>query len=167
MCCTAISGGARAQEWGGCPLAFEVNGNGSGLSSRVVDAINFLATASTMRVSTRVIADPVAARGGVDTACFIQAVLPNHATAPSTCAAAPTAADHYPPAGVLDSFDGVTPGTQVFFDVIAQNDGCVEPTDQPQAFEATIEVIGDDVTVLDSMQVTVIIPPVIDLGDKD
>ena len=167
-CCTGIGGAARggARPGGSCPLAFQINSDGSGLSGSTVDAIEFLATAGTMRVSTRVVADPVAARDGVDTACFITAVIPNRFVHADSCSADPTMADHYPPSGVLDSFDNVTNGTQVYFDVFAENDDCVEPTADPQAFKATIEVVGDGVTVLDSLEVTVIIPPVIIDGGK-
>ena len=169
-CCTGIPGEsnwAQPPAAGNmCPLAFQIKSDGSGLSDSTVDAIEFLATAGTMRVSTRVVADADAAREGVDTACFIKAVIPNRWVHGDDCGSDPTISDHYPPAGVDDSFDGVTNGTQVFFDVFVENNGCVEPTEDPQAFDATIEVIGDDVTVLDTRKVTIIIPPTEGGGGK-
>ena len=58
-----------------------------------------------------------------------------------------------------DHFEDVTPGTQVFFEVIAENDGCVEPRTDPLLFEATINVWGDGLTLLDDLTVTIIVPP--------
>jgi hypothetical protein len=149
-----------------CPLSFEVDSGGSGLSEQIIDAIWFLVTASTISVTTRIIPDPVSLGEGVDTSCFITAVIPDHADAPDTCSGEPTIEDLEAPFGVFDTFEGVTPGTQVFFTVVAENNGCVEPIETPLSYEATIEVVGDGVTVLDSLEVTIIIPPINLDGDK-
>jgi hypothetical protein len=166
-CCTAIGGGAESPESGVCPLVFQIDADGTGLSDRVVDAIEFLATAASIDVSTRVVRDEaVFAAEGVDTSCFIRSVVPVRAESTSTCAGSPTIADINPVDGVNDTFRSVTPGSRVFFDVNAKNEGCFEPTDRPRAFDATIEVLGDGVTVLDSLRVTIIIPPIFVEGEK-
>jgi hypothetical protein len=158
MCCTGLGGTAESPVGGSCPLVFNISSNGTGLSTRVVDAIEFLVTAGSVWITTRVQPDPAALGRGIDTSCFIEAVIPERAVAADSCAGTPTRTDRFPPAGELDSFDGVTPGTRVFFQVYAANRGCVEPTLLPQAFSATIEVVADGVTVVDRRDVTVIIP---------
>jgi hypothetical protein len=166
-CCTGIGGVGVNPIDGMCPLSFEINSNGTGLSTAIVDAIGFLATAIKLDVTTRVRRDEAEfGRTGIDTSCFIKAVIPNRAVSPDTCAGVPTIADRVAPFGVDDTFVGVTPGTQVFFDVVAENDRCALPTFEPQVFNATIEVLGDGVTVLDSLEVTVIVPPMSMEGPK-
>ncbi len=166
QCCTGVNGSAQTPVEGVCPLVFTVSETGELLSDVGVDAISFLVHGISIEVTTRVIPDPVALAGGLDTSCFIRSVTPTSAVSPGTCAGEPEAVDLYDPVGDLDSFVGVTPGTEVFFDVVASNDGCVEQTLEPQAFDATIEVVGDGVTVLDSLRVTIIIPPLVVEGDK-
>ena len=76
-------------------------------------------------------------------------------------------ADLFDPAGENDSFINVTPGTTVSFAVNVSNDGCVEPTTDPQHFSAFIRIIGDGVAELDYLEVTIVIPPVDLSGPKD
>jgi hypothetical protein len=76
----------------------------------------------------------------------------------SSCSTTPIAVDINPVDGVNDSFANVTPGTQLFFEVVAQNSGCVAEEALPQAFTAYIDVIGDGLTVLDTQTVTIIVP---------
>jgi hypothetical protein len=64
--------------------------------------------------------------------------------------------------GVLDTFVGVLPGTQVCFDVIPKTNDFVEATDDPQLYRATIVVMGDGITELDERDVFFLVPP--DIG---
>jgi uncharacterized low-complexity protein len=157
QCCTGNGGGGRGTDGDGlCPLVFSISGNGSGLGQSVVTAVRALVNTTTLTVTTVVRPEPT---DPIDSRCFIQGVIPNRATTSGGCTTSPTPADINPVDGQLDSFQGVTPGTALFFDVIAQNDGCVEPIlGVPQAFTAYIDVIGDGITVLDTQTVTIIVP---------
>jgi len=160
QCCTGINGAGRAPEAGGrCPLVFDISGNGSGLNNSIITAVRALVNTSTLRVTTRVRPDPdELARTGVDTACFIRQVRPNSYITAGSCTTTPSIVDINPVDGIPDSFDNVTPGTRLFFDVVAQNAGCTEATRNPRSFTAYIDVIGDGLTVLDTQLVTIIVP---------
>ena len=159
QCCTGASGGGRASEAGQCPLVFDISSSGTGLGTAVVTAISALANTTAFDVTTNVRRDDDEfLLTGIDTRCFIQSITPDSFVATSGCATTPVAADLSPVDGVLDSFSNVTPGTQLFFDVVAQNDGCVAETELPQAFTAFIDVVGDGLTVLDTQTVTIIVP---------
>ncbi|MBN1946526.1 MAG: hypothetical protein JW797_12705 [Bradymonadales bacterium] len=154
QCCTGEDGQGVAPVGGMCPLVFSVAGNGSGLGTSMVDAIRFMAENITMKVTTQVIGqyyyltDPAET---VNSACFITAVQPDRWERDSTCGPTPRI--------VGDHFEDVTAGTQVFFRVVAENDGCVTPRNSPMLFEATIKIWGDDLSLLDTMIATIIIPP--------
>lgn len=137
-----------------CPLVFDVQTDGTGLSSRIVDAIQQLATLADLDVSTRSIgklqgelAEPLP--DGTTTADFIQSIVP-----------VPP-----PPAGASiegDVFKTVHPGSSVTFELDAYND-FVPATDEDQLFTIRIQVLGDGVTVLDTRTVFVIVPRVLRL----
>lgn len=164
QCCTGQNGaGVPPNADGMCPLSFEVAANGVGLDQAMVSGIEALVGFSTFDLTTDVRGDPNAA-GGIDTTCFIQSVVPVRAVPPNSCAPTPTAVDHRPPQGQNDTWLGATPGTRLEFDVEAANDDgtgqpCVGRTVQPQLFRAFIDVIADGVTVLDTREVIIIVPP--------
>lgn len=159
QCCTGVGGAGRGSEGGNCPLVFDINGSGGGLGSAVVTAISALANTTAFDVTTNVRRDDDEfLMTGLDTRCFIRSIRPDSFTATSSCSTTPRPADINPVDGVNDSFANVTPGTQLFFEVVAQNAGCVAERALPQAFTAYIDVIGDGVTVLDTQTVTIIVP---------
>ncbi len=159
QCCTGISGAGRGSEGGTCPLVFDINSSGSGLNTAMVTAIDALVNTTAFDVTTRIRRhEGEFAATGVDTRCFIRAVTPDSFISPGACSTTPTMADLDPVDGVLDGFRNVTPGTRLFFDVRARNEGCVEELDGPQAFTAYIDVVGDGTTVLDTRTVTIIVP---------
>lgn len=160
QCCTGVSGAGRAAEAGGtCPLVFDVNTNGAGLGAAMVTGISALAANSALTVTTRVRRDDAEfAVSGVNTACFLRSVRPDSFRNTGTCTTTPTILDINPADGIPDSFGNVTPGTALFFDVVAANVGCVTPTDIPQSFTAWIDVVGDGLTVLNTQTVTIIVP---------
>jgi hypothetical protein len=142
-----------------CPLVFDISGSGSGLNTAMVTAIDALVNTTNFDVTTRVRRDDDDfAATGVDTRCFVRSVTPDSFDTVGSCTTTPVAADIDPVDGVLDGFRNVTPGTQLFFDVVAQNLGCVDATEDPQAFTAYIDVIGDGTAVLDTRTVTIIVP---------
>ncbi len=161
QCCTGHGGAGRGADGGGtCPLVFDIDSGGNGLDIAAVTAIRALVNTTTFEVTTNLRRDDDEfILTGVDTRCFIQSIVPDHFEAPpGSCSTTPSVADINPPDGVNDSYRNVTPGTQLFFNVTAQNAGCVAETDMPQAFTAFIDVVGDGLTVLDTQRVTIIVP---------
>jgi cysteine-rich repeat protein len=157
QCCTGSNGNGRGTAGDGlCPLVFDIGGDGSGLGNAIVTAVRALVNTTTLTVTTRLRAEPT---DPIDSRCFIQSITPSRFTTAGSCTTNPVAADINPADGTLDSWQQVTPGTALFFDVIAQNDGCVEEIEGvPQSFTAYIDVIGDGLTVLDTQKVTIIVP---------
>jgi hypothetical protein len=132
-----------------CPLVFDVETDGTGLSGLVVDAIEQLTTLAELDVSTRPIGKLEGERGemlpdGTTTANFIKSITP-----------VPP-----PPKGATidgDVFRAVQPGSTVTFELDAYND-FVPHTSKDQLFTIDIQVLGDGVTVLDTRKVFVIVP---------
>jgi hypothetical protein len=63
-------------------------------------------------------------------------------------------ADSFP-----DTFERVTPGTPVCFDIFPRSNTSVMPTLDPQLFRARINVIGDGFTPLDTRVIYFLVPP--------
>jgi hypothetical protein len=157
QCCTGLNGGGRAPNGAGlCPLVFDISGSGSGLDSSIVSGISALINFAPITVSTSLRSDPEAS---IDTTCFLKSIIPDSAIPRSgSCSTIPEAAD-LDGDGTLDGFTNVTPGTQLFFQVVAENEDCMPPSDAPLVFIAYIDVIGDGTTVLDTQLVTILVPP--------
>jgi cysteine-rich repeat protein len=163
QCCTGIDGAGQAMESGSCPLVFDISASGSGLASSIVTGLVALVNTTALDITTTLRQDDDEfLRTGIDTRCFIRSIIPASATGSGSCSTTPEIADLDPVDGVMDSFTNVTPGTALFFDVTAANDGCVAPSDTARAFFAFIDVIGDGVTTLDTQSVTIIVPVVDD-----
>ena len=152
LCETGVAGGTLLPEMADdgtlfCPLVFNARTNGSGLSSTLVDAIGDLVTSIQLdSVSLRVLGDPNG---------FVQATIPRAATPPAG-APAPTVADRDGDS-IFDSFVDISPGTVVSFTVLAFNDA-VPRVPEDQVFTVTLQVVGDDVTVLDETTVVIVVP---------
>ena len=146
MCCTGLMGTGLPPDvaTGLCPLVFDIDSGGTGLSTAIVDAIVALTQFGDIDISARAVGDP-ALLPGLDTSAFVTAFVP------------------VPPAPmgssiVGDEFHSVQPGNPIQFEVLAFND-FVMPTDTAQLFTITIQVLGDGVTILDTRDVFVIVPP--------
>lgn len=129
---------------GKCALVFDVNTDGSGLGSRIIEAVKSLASLGTIDISSRARGDSQLLAQGMDTAKFIKAI-----------SAVPP-----PPAGATiagEVFKGVTTGSTVRFKFSAQND-FVPSTAADQVFQVFLEVVGDGVTTLDQRRVYVVVP---------
>lgn len=159
QCCTGKNGtGVAPDSDGMCPLVFQVSsGNGSGVSTGVVTGIQMLTRFATFDVNhttagvtTDIDGNPLPT--GKTTADFLKAITPTGATVP---APPPVIA---PPTFDATNFHNVTPGTQIKFNVDAYND-FVMPTDQPQIFHATIQVLAGGCTPLDQRDVLILVPP--------
>lgn len=123
----------------GAPYVFRINGDGTGLSTTVVNAVRDLANYSRMDVS---------ARASGDSWGFTRSI---------------TAAG-WGPRGSCASISGGTvfvqclPGTDVRFNVEFRNT-TVMPTASPQVFNFFIEIIGDGSIVLARIPVRIVVPP--------
>lgn len=133
---------------------------GTAISDAVVSQIQLLADQTPIEVTVRFIDDP---SDGVETfSSFVDHLEANPNGDPARgCVALPavdTNSDQY-----LDTFQAVTPGTRVCFDIVAKQNSTVPPTGEPQLFKATLEVVGDGITVLDSRDVYFLVPPVVEI----
>lgn len=151
LCYTGIDGGTNAPvSWMGdsvCPLVYDVRGNGSGLSSTLVDAVTSLVSYIEFSVVNIRVAD--------DPHGFFRYAIPRSATPPAG-ADPPTVADldgDY----VYESFIGVQPGTVLEFTIVLYNDA-VPSTAVDQVFTIDLQVIGDSLTVLDEKEVVIVVP---------
>ena len=165
-CCTGINGaGVPANAGGDCPLTFEIDPNGSGLGNALVAGVQALVNFSAFTITTVVRPDPVQLAAGLDTTCFIHGVVPVNAIPPNVCAPTPVPVDLVPPSPELDSWQDVVPGTVLEFQVNAVNQQpgtatpCAPSLTTPQQFTAFIDVVADGVTVVDTRQVIIIVPP--------
>jgi hypothetical protein len=61
--------------------------------------------------------------------------------------------------GFPDTFVDATPGEPVCFDIIVKMNTTVMPTEMPQVFLATLRVLGDGITELDSREIYFLVPP--------
>ena len=134
----------------GSPLVYDIGSDGSGLGEQVIEGISDVASAIPMDISARAVDD---ATDAVDALVFIDSIVPA-TDAPEPCAAGLTVEG--------DTFVGVLPGTTVCFHIIARQNDTVEPTTEPQIYMATVQVWGDDVTLLDERDVYFLVPPVIE-----
>ena len=130
---------------------------GSGLSTAVTDAVRRAATIP-LDVSAQAvdIADPGESIDAV--AAFVDHLETRTSAAPGlTCTTGLTTYDRSGIDGDAfhDTFQQVTPGTPVCFDIIPKSNTTVPPTLMPQLFRANVNVLGDGFTPLDSRVVFV------------
>jgi hypothetical protein len=165
QCCTGRNGAGRAPDGdGNCTLVFDIADDGGGLDTSIISGVDALINFAPITVTTRVRRDEdeyLPEGRMVDTNEFIVSIIPigGEAPASTTCAAlaAPTPAD-LDGDGVNESFINVTPGSSLFFEVRAQNDFYPgEAT--PQVFRTFIDVLGNGVAVLDTRDVSILVPP--------
>ena len=153
----------QAREWAratgtvdaaGSPIYFMIGGDGSGLTDRVAQAIERLASETPMDISTRTedgedvpVRDP-----GVDARLFIKEIRPTMAWDPMGIEIPDTVLTRDDVA-----FYAVTPGTTVTFEVKFEND-VVPGTLSSQVFLARIVVVGNYVADLDTRDVIIVVP---------
>ena len=135
QCATGIRGGLRAADPDGtCPLVFDIDESGAGLSSTVVAAIGDVTDALTY--------DQVWGEAQGDRLGFVTSIEATTATPPPG-GTPPTKEDLHPSGdGVLDTFGAVRSGTSVSFRAHLANT-TVEPADYDQSFLITIAILGD------------------------
>ncbi len=134
--------------------------SGGTVSSTVVDQIRTLANSTRFAISAEFVDDPT---DSVDTfAAFVSRLEANEAGDPARGCDARSATDSDGD-GIKDTFPDVPSGTRVCFDIVVKQNDTVNPTTEPQVFRATIRVLGDGFTELDSRQVFFLVPPTIKL----
>ena len=153
QCCTGLNGAGRASDAGVCPLVFDVASDGSGaFATQIVQAVKILVNYAELDVSSRPTGtlQATAAAVMIDPTDFITAITP------IGLAPVPPGGMTVDPTGKI--ILGLRPGIAATFEVTAQNDFVPGATD-PQVFVLQIQVVGDGVTVLDTRQVVIIVPP--------
>ncbi|MEM9188325.1 MAG: thrombospondin type 3 repeat-containing protein [Myxococcota bacterium] len=137
-------------------------GSGS-IDTGVIDAVQTLADSVPLDLTAEV--RDVDEGDGVDATIFVERLVANATGGVAdprdpmrVCAAGLTTVDGDGD-GFPDTFQDVTPGTAVCFDVVAQMNDQIMPTDMPQVFRAQVDVLGEGVTVLDTRDVFFLVPP--------
>jgi hypothetical protein len=129
------------------------------VSDAVVDQIRSLASASRFDISVSYVDDPA------DTVDSFAAFV-DHIEARTAGDAArgcdPRTAEDTDGDGVLDTFPDVEAGQRVCFDIFVKQNDTVMPTSMPQLFRATLRVLGDGFTELDSRDIFFLVPPVVE-----
>jgi len=163
-----VANGTGSVDISGSPLVFDINTDGTGLGSQVVDAVEILANQVPIEVSAVPEDDTSDA---VDATQFILRIEPNTVggvadpTDPTKVCIGGLAVADRDGDGHPDVFTSVLPGTTVCFDIYPQMNTTVEPTAEPQIFRAFVNVIGDGFTLLDTRDVYFLVPPEISGGN--
>jgi hypothetical protein len=155
---------------GGNPLVYQIPGNGTGLGSQIVNAVEDIANNVPIRVDALVSDDPSDAVDAV--ASFVDNVHSNTSgtsiwdpvtSSMRVCTNTSTATPGTPP--TVDYFSGVLPGQSVCFDIHPKVNTTVPPTTHAQLYMAVIDIIGDLYTPLDSRDIYFLVPPEIPGGN--
>jgi hypothetical protein len=144
------------------PLVYEVNANGAGLDTDVVDAVATLAQQVPMDISAVARDDTSDA---VDATVFVDHIAPSAAGGvedpenPGVICVGGLDVQDEDSDGVPDMFPALTPGTSVCFDIFVKMNKTVKPTQKPEVYKAFIDVMGDSNTVLDTREIFFLVPP--------
>jgi hypothetical protein len=145
-CHTGVDGSVRPPVGGMCPLVFDVELDGSGLTTAIVDAIHdLLDTVAWAEVWGQ--AD--------DPSSFVRAIRAVDAVVPPGVPV-PGRADRRPADGIDDTFEDVRPGTDVRFEAVLRNE-TIPPADYDQVFRVRIEILGDGLTLVERT-IRVVVP---------
>ncbi len=137
----------------GAPITFTISGDGSGLDSRIVEAIRTLAEETPQDIDAEARdGEDRPTEMGVDARMFIKSITPVSLFDGATDVSCPMT-------GRCDEqqFFGVPPGQTVRFRVRFLND-FQEPQSFAQVFLATIYVLGNGVAELDAREVVIVVP---------
>jgi hypothetical protein len=148
----------------GNPLVFDIGRDGEDLDTKVVSAIEILATQVRIDVDTAVVDLPDGydepGWTEVDAGCFIRRRTPQAGWIPPAGYTSIEAVEGYD----VGAFYGVLPGTRVTFRILFANERddaapCFEALSIPRAFAAKIIVRGNGFIDLDERVVLVVVPP--------
>lgn len=146
-CPTGLMGSANSAVGGVCPLVFDVAGDGTGLSTALVDSITQLIANVTFASATGVASD--------DRLGFIDAIEASSAVAPIG-STPPTTTDGTPGDGYPDTFVTVPSGTALTFRVHLSNTIFAAQTYE-QTFRIRVRIVADASVVVDEW-IRVVIP---------
>jgi hypothetical protein len=150
QCATGLGGARRSPVAGRCPLVFDIESDGTGLSTAVVDAVVALVDS--------VAYDEVWGEAVGDPLRFVRAVEARSAMPPPG-APPPGRADRRPAGdGILDTFTDVRAGTRIEVAAILRNE-TVRETDYEQVFRLALE-LRSGTFVLRRLTVRVVVPGV-------
>jgi len=162
QCCVGENGSGQAPPAGGggmCTLSFRIGGDGSGLTDGVIRGIQALARFATYTI-TPVFHDSPS--NPSDGRCFIHSVEVAEVIQPSECIPQLEFADRDED-GFEESILNATPRTRVIYELIVENrdihdfDGDLdtgEPCGDPGTYTVRMDLLGDDVTLLSSHNLT-------------
>lgn len=139
---TALARDTGAVTSDGTPLVFSIGGDGTGLDSSVIDAVQRLVT--DVPISIDLLIEDVPG-DAVDVTSFVRGVVTHGAT---------------PPDGAIDRgdhFDAVRPGTRVSFRILLAND-LIPQTSVVQHFRMRVTLRGDGVTELEVREIDIVVP---------
>lgn len=149
-CPTGVNGQDNPPVGGVCPLVFDIDAKGAGVSDTVVDAVVTLVNALRFsEVYAEVTDDPLG---------FVNYIEATTATAPPGINV-PLSDDRRAPFdGRADTFVNVGPGVSLNFSVSLENNVLPSAPDYPHIFRVPIEIIGDGI-VLATHVLRLIVPP--------
>ena len=155
---SAMATATGAVDGAGAPLV--TTASSSAVSANLITQIATLANQTPIDISI-VYEDDLG--DSVDSfAAFVDHIEANEAgDAARGCA--PRAGEDTDGDGFSDTFRGVTPGSPICFDIVVKQNDTVMPTGMPQIFRATLHVLGDGFTELDSRDIFFLVPPEIAL----
>lgn len=160
QCCTEQGGVGRAPDGpsGTCLLSFKASSSGTGVSDGIVKAIAALSAGSNFNV-TAAVSNDTENPDGVDATKFVKALRAMKEGDPKQGCAETKTIDTDKD-GIDDTFEGVTVGDPVCFEVIPNDNTTVPATKQPQFFNAYIDILGMPGAVkLDRRRVLFLVPP--------
>ncbi|MBI5489079.1 MAG: VWA domain-containing protein [Deltaproteobacteria bacterium] len=167
----AVAVATGAVDLGGTPLVYDIPSDGSGLGSQVVTAVQTLATSVPLRIDAVPVdgidepAGPTPVNAPAEFIDYIEANASGESITDPVSGEVRicTVTDPLPIDETGDThpdyFPRVLPGTSVCFDIHAKQNWTVPATREPQMFRATIQVMGDGITILDEREVFFLVPP--------
>jgi hypothetical protein len=164
----AVARATGAVDIGGTPLVYDISSSGTGLGDQVINGVQTLATSVPLRIDAVPVDDPSdAVNAPLEFIDYIEANASGESIEdPVThevrvCTVTDPLPVDDPADGHPDYFPRVLPGVPVCFDIHAKRNVTVPATREPQMFMATIQVMGDGITILDEREVYFLVPPVI------
>ncbi|HEY8428347.1 MAG TPA: VWA domain-containing protein [Sandaracinaceae bacterium] len=144
-----------AVDLSGRPLVENYTGSGA-ISSAVVTNIRTLAEQSVLDITAQFRDDPSDA---VDTEAAFFDFLEASPMPPRARGCVARVAEDRDADGVRETYPAVGTDTRVCFDIHVRRNETVMPTTDPQIFHATVVVLGDGFTELDSRDIFFLVPP--------
>ncbi len=134
------------------PLVYDISHEGTGLGDQVIEAIADVGTSIPIDITAAAVDDDGDDVDAVE--AFIERIEPSESDG---CTAGLLTQDTDSD-GHDDTFIDVGPGSTACFDVIPRENTTVPPGEETQVYTATIQVWGEQVTLLDERRVYFLVP---------